>query len=75
MSKIVEAIMEFRHKILAETGERVGVVKIGLHPEVFNRLIYDLAGKTKYGFPTINELGSPLRVADVEVVRKLPEDF
>lgn len=75
MSKIMEAIVEFRTKILAETGRHHGVVKIGLHPEVFDQLCYEVAENTKFGFPTIRDIGSPMRIADVDIVRKLPEDF
>lgn len=78
MSKITDAIMEFRAKIMAETGHsRLGVVKIGLHPEVFDRLCFELAENTNrmWRFPTMQDIGCPLRIADIEIVRKLPEDF
>jgi hypothetical protein len=76
MNGISESLIKFLTELEVNTGIRDGVVKIALTPELFNRLVLELASQNRYGlgWPRITDLGE-LVFRNVQIVARNRDSF
>lgn len=71
--KFDEALFRLRIEIEKEYGKSDGIVKIGIHPWLMDRIVRELVDKSLYDIRPSNF--GELKLYGIVLVPRLPDDF
>ena len=69
---IEESLYKFINELIAETGESDPLIKIGIHPKVYNQLTYELY--QKHGYSMAHQSGE-LVFMGVQILPRTKDSF